>query len=137
MEPLGEHRSSVEAVAWSPGEHEELLASCGLDKAIRVWDVAARKQLWKNDTEHGYLVRTVAFSPEGSTLASASWDKTMRLWDLTTREPREMPRDDDWETHTDWIWAVAFSLDGIVLASAGSDSKVIVWGLPDDPARST
>jgi WD40 repeat protein len=117
------HRSSVEALAFSSNG---LLASCGLDKAVRVWDVKAGTLRWENDTEHDYLVRTLAFSPDGETLVSASWDKTVRLWTAATGEPAELP-----SRHTDWIWSVAFSPDGTMLATTGSDGQVIVWALPD------
>ena len=123
--PGGEpaHRSSVEALAFSSSG---ALASCGLDKAIRVWDVKSRTLRWENDTEHDYLVRTLAFSPDGETLVSASWDKTVRVWTVATGEPAELP-----SPHTDWIWSVAFSRDGTTLATTGSDGQIAVWALPD------
>jgi WD40 repeat protein len=118
------HRSSVEALAFSSSG---ALASCGLDKAIRVWDVKSGTLRWENDTEHDYLVRTLAFSPDGETLVSASWDKTVRVWTVATGEPAELR-----SRHTDWIWSVAFSSDGTMLATTGSDGQVAVWALPDD-----
>jgi WD40 repeat protein len=117
------HRSSVEALAFSANG---LLASCGLDKAVRVWDVKSGTLCWENDTEHDYLVRTLAFSPDGESLVSASWDKTVRLWTAATGEPAELP-----SRHTDWIWSVAFSPDGTTLATTGSDGRIVVWALPD------
>ena len=125
---VGRHHSSVEAVAFS--RDGSLLATCGLDKGVRVWDVGERAQLWENAEEHEYLVRSVAFSPNGATVVSASWDKTMKLWDARTGLATELPWRDDGR-HTDWIWSVAFSADGLVLVSAGSDGRVIVWTFPD------
>ncbi len=125
---LGRHGSSIEAVAFSLDG--QLIASCGLDKSVNVWDVGDRARLWSNPHEHEYLVRSVSFSPNGATLASASWDKTIKLWDSRTGEPVEMPSRDTWPKHTDWIWSVAFNRDGTVLASCGSDGKVLIWGLP-------
>lgn len=52
------HASSVESVAFS--FDGSLLASCGLDKSVRVWDVRNDRKLWEN-TEHEYLVRAMPF----------------------------------------------------------------------------
>jgi WD40 repeat protein len=124
------HVSSVEAVALS--FDGALLASCGLDKRVRLTDVLERKPAWPDEVrEHKYLVRTVAFAPGGATLVSASWDKAMRLWDVATGNMSYMPSYTDWE-HSDWIWSVTFSPDGLLLASAGSDSVILVWTLPDE-----
>jgi WD40 repeat protein len=124
-----DHASSVECVAFS--FDGSLLASCGLDKSVRVWDVRNNRKLWAEDREHEYLVRSVAFAPDGETLASASWDKTMKLWNSYTGEVRDVPFHAGDEKHTDWIWAVTFSPDGNLLASAGSDNRIIIWSLPD------
>ena len=124
------HYSSVERVVFSPDGTR--LASCGLDKEVRVWDAhdPAKGPLWRR-AQHEYLVRGLAFSPDGGWLASASWDKTVKLWNTDTGEPVDLPWRDDRPRHSDWVWSVAFSRDGRVLASAGSDSKIILWGLGD------
>jgi len=65
------------------------LATCGLDKAVRLWNVtdAAQRVKWSR-REHEYVVRSVAFSPDGQTLASVGWDKRLNLWDVETGELR-------------------------------------------------
>jgi len=65
------------AVAFSPDG--KLLAAPGNDNAIRVWDVAGRKEL-ATLRGHRRTVSSVAFSPDGGHLASGSTDGTIGIW---------------------------------------------------------
>ena len=69
----------VNCVTVHPGGH--LLASCGNDRTVRLWDL---RQL-KDDTplhtfEHGYSVNSVYFSPSGAHLLSTCIDDYVRVW---------------------------------------------------------
>jgi WD40 repeat protein len=64
-------------VAFSPDGR--LLASCGSDNTVRLWDPATGTQQ-RILTGHTGSVHGVAFSPDGRLLASCG-DKTVRLWD--------------------------------------------------------
>ena len=35
----------------------------------------------EKQSEHSFIVRSVAFSPDGSTIVSGSSDKTIKVWD--------------------------------------------------------
>ncbi|MDR3623166.1 MAG: WD40 repeat domain-containing protein [Paludisphaera borealis] len=55
------------------------LAASSRDGAVRIWDVASRKE--PVDYEgHEDIVRTVAFAPDGRTLASADKAGVVKLW---------------------------------------------------------
>jgi len=45
---------------------------------------ASLKLKAEKQSAHSYLVRSVAFSPDGSTIVSGSFDKTIKVWDAGT-----------------------------------------------------
>ncbi|KIX02554.1 uncharacterized protein Z518_08495 [Rhinocladiella mackenziei CBS 650.93] len=85
---------------------------------------AQRKVTYHLGQVNGYtgLVRSVAFSPDGTTLASGSDDKSVRVWDSATGIQLEQ-----FNSHTDVVRSVSFSPDGTTIASGSSDTSVRVW----------
>jgi WD40 repeat protein/serine/threonine protein kinase len=72
--------------------------------------------------QHKGVARSVAFSPDGSTIASASDDATILLWDAKTKKLLRKLRG-----HRNLITSVAFSPDGTTLASGSFDTTVCLW----------
>jgi WD40 repeat protein len=72
------------ALAFDPTGHR--LAVAGLDRAVRVWDLANRR-LAGECTGHTDTVRGLAYSPDGHWLASTGDDRTVRLWHAETSRP--------------------------------------------------
>jgi WD40 repeat protein len=99
----------------------KILAACGADKMVRLWEVATGKEL-RCLSGHQDMAWTAAFSPDGKVLATGSQDKTVRLWDVASgREIRCL-----WG-HREWIIHVSFSPDGTTLASACAAGTVRLW----------
>jgi hypothetical protein len=85
-------------VAYSPDGRA--LAAIAPDRSVRVWDVAAGKEIGQLRGHQGGL-QTVLFAPNGQTLASGSNDTTVLLWDaagalkdLTRPQPIELTEEE-------------------------------------------
>jgi WD40 repeat protein len=92
---------------------------------ISIWDSSAGvERLYLKG--HTGIVRSLAFSPNSSTLASASDDSTVRLWEMSSgREVLTL------RGHTDSVRAVAFSPDGRIVATGSADGTAKLW-LPEN-----
>jgi len=60
------------------------LATAGADKLVKVWDLAARKEVAKLEG-HAGPVMALALSQDGATLASAGADKEIKIWKIAAR----------------------------------------------------
>ena len=73
---------------------------------------------------HREHVRSVVFSPDGTSLASAGDDHLVMLWDTATGGRQKV-----FSGHHDSVFGLAFSHDGSRLYSAGLDQAVYIWDL--------
>jgi WD40 repeat protein len=51
---------------------------------VRVWDASTGVEMLLPLRGHDHVVRSIAFSPDGSKIVSGSDDKTIRVWDAST-----------------------------------------------------
>ena len=124
---LDGHRDYVYHLAFN--RDGSRLASCGYDKAIRVWDTKSGKVLGVL-REHTEAVYAVAFSDDGTLLASAAADRSVKVWDVdegvrlyTITDP------------TDAVLTLAFRPGTRQLAAGGQDKRIRVWDIGDTAAR--
>jgi uncharacterized protein with WD repeat len=106
-------------VAFSPDG--KLVASCGDDAVIRIWDIEKGKEI-KNLPGHTRIVWSVKFSPYGNYLASSSYDFTFRIWDLRTGNVT-------WDNHShkETVVDLAFSHNGNSLVTTSDDKTIKSW----------
>ncbi|MEU4223301.1 hypothetical protein AB0F17_03305 [Nonomuraea sp. NPDC026600] len=129
--PLGgplDAKDGVSAMTFSPDGRT--LATSTPEGAVRLWDMAARRQIGADigPAGHGSVrkaVKEVAFSPDGKRLITAGADDTARIWDVATR--RQVGK--ALTGHTGDITGMSLSPDGSTLATISVDRTLRLWNL--------
>jgi S1-C subfamily serine protease len=130
--PLKGHTKEVKALAFAPDG--KLLASSGssTDDTIRVWDVAAGKELrqWKLPNETGHDPRGIplAFAPNGRLLAVGGMDNDVTFYDPGNGDKigAIKPPCDEKDNYIYPVESLAFSADAKTLA-VGAGRSIRLW----------
>jgi WD40 repeat protein len=80
--------ASAHTLAFSPDART--LVARSADHTVRVWDVAAAKELHQFKGHQG-SVAAVAYAPNGKSVASGSDDTTILIWDVSRLSPTPKP----------------------------------------------
>jgi WD40 repeat protein len=115
------HGSWVFCAAFSPDSRT--LASGGDDRALRLWDVATGREIWRYCAQDGGI-HAVAFSANGKMIASGSADRTIHILDAATGKAIARLQGNSRVT------SLAFSPDSNVLAAAtgyGGELTITLW----------
>jgi WD40 repeat protein len=140
----------IYAVAFSPDG--KLLASCGFDNSVKVWDApngSLVREIKAFDEKafpqgHKESVFCLAFSPDGKLLASGSGgqERLIKVWsvadgkllrELDNPNLKRPPKIA--QSHPGWVYSLRFTKDGKRLVSAGdaplNKGYLAVWGCDD------
>ncbi|PQO41135.1 c-type cytochrome domain-containing protein [Blastopirellula marina] len=99
----------------------KLLATCGYDRLITIWDLATGEK--KHELKgHNGAVYDVGFSPDSRFLVSASADDTCKVWRVA-----DGVRLDTLPQPLKEVYTCAFSPDGKTIVCGGADNNLRVW----------
>lgn len=93
---------------------------------VRVWDVAAKKQLSELACRDGFEARVLCFTPDGERVAVGMTDGSIQLFDAGTGKLLR-----NLTGHDQAVEVLVSSADGSLLASSGNDGSVRVWRVAD------
>jgi WD40 repeat protein len=97
---------------------------------LTMWEITnGRPSLINQEQAHTALIKTIAFSANGSLLATGSYDRTILIWDLSQLQ-RPKPFDEaPLVGHFSFVNSLVFSPDGKTLISAGDDRNLFLWDI--------
>jgi WD40 repeat protein len=123
------HVGPVRAVRWSPDG--KLLASCGEDGQLKLWDPVSHRQT-ASIAAHLGGVNGLTFSQSGQFLASAGNDGAVKLWDVASRTLTAT-----FFGHLGSVRCVAIAGNGSNVVSGGDDGTVRFWQVGTREPRAT
>ena len=129
MKPVGEfkspHSDTVLGVCFSP--NSKMLATCGADKFVKVWEVPTAKFL-KSFEGHTHHVLDVGWKPDGKFLASGGADNAIKVWDYEKGEQVRTVQN----AHTKQVTRLVFVGKTATFLTSSGDATVKLWNLDNN-----
>jgi WD repeat-containing protein 48 len=125
---IGVHSDYVKCLA-TPSVHSDWVASGGLDRKIKFWDLNGGGEKLQIDVgEEGNnpkgSIYSLSIGGEGAILASGGPESVVRVWD-----PRSGKRITKFVGHTDNVRSILVSEQGSMVLTASSDTTIKLWSL--------
>lgn len=116
------HTNAIHEVVFS--SDSRLMASGGVDRIIRLWEVAPGSSA-DNLDKHSNFITNVVYSPDGSLVATNAYEDDVKIWDAGTGFLRRTIMDGKKHIYT----KVKFSPNSKILAWSSSDGSVTLLNL--------
>lgn len=120
------HQSQVYSVSWSPDG--KLLASCGFDKSIKLWDIAANREIRSIPIvdPKDLAVYSVTFSLDGKSLLAGYGDGIIRQFETENGKAQRQITGGKGA-----LYSISLQKQGTLLAAGGLDKVIYVWKVAD------
>ena len=123
---IGVHSDYVKCLA-TPDEHSDWVASGGLDRKIKIWDLnggGEKLQIDVGDEGNNPKGSIYSLGIGGGIIASGGPESVVRVWD-----PRSGQRITKFVGHTDNVRSILISQQGNIILTASSDTTIKMWSL--------
>lgn len=109
------HESDVAHLEWSP--ENNLLASCGFDCFVFIWDGNTFDKIRKLDAHNGF-VKGLTWDPVGKFLATQSDDGTVKIWRISDWVSEREIKEPYGSVNPTFFRRLSWSPDGSCIATA-------------------
>ena len=134
------HSKSVQFVGFPPAGtgNDDMIVSCGRDKAIRLWSLSRRTLLGEISPAHEGGINGVVFSPDGKQIFSSGDDGMVYGWNVSDLRGFHRTKEPVYQLGPigTAAWGVAYDSAANVVAAGGitDGHDIHYWNLDEAPS---